>query len=119
MTKSAIHLICGRDDGVSLNNLSHDKATKRDYCGNWDLAVTDADSLVDGWLYLHPSKGALSEFGGRVVGHRVIQDDSLAHEERVVFILEADQQGRGQRWRGQDHQRAWTGGVVVATLPHE
>ena len=117
---NAIHLICRRDDGVNLNRvLLLDRATFSYRSGTWDLDAGEAQALVGGWLYLHPSKNKPSEFGGHISGFEVVQVDGLARETRIDFIFKASPSARGTAWRGQSHGMAWTGGIVPAGLPHE
>jgi hypothetical protein len=116
---SAIHLICRRDDGVSLKNLKFDRATKLYRSGKWDVSIEDAQSLVGGWIYLHATKNAPSEFGVVIQDFAKITDTSYAHPERIIFHVDSRLEGKGQRWRGQCHSMAHTSGVVDATYPHE
>ncbi len=115
----AIHFICGRDDGVSLNHLHFDKQSKSFRSGQWNISEDDAKALVGGWVYLHPTKASKSEFGGRVVGFEPVIDDTLAHSARIVLIVQKRHEGAGQMWRGKDHTMAHKGDLVEANLPHE
>ena len=115
----AIHLKCGRADGVSLNNLSYDKSNRSFRSGQWDISIDDARSLVGGWVYLHSAKSARSEFGGLVVGFEPVVDHSLAHENRIILVIEKRMEGTEQRWRGKSHTMAHEGGTIDAQLPHE
>jgi hypothetical protein len=115
---SAIHLICRRDANGDLNYLSHDGGTIY-RSGRWDINQHEAAELLNGWLYLHPTKKDPSEFGGRITAFEVVERTGNPHPIGIVFTLEARREAREQRWRGQDHGRAWTGGVVENSLPHE
>jgi hypothetical protein len=115
----AIHFICRRDDEGGLKNLKFDKATKRYLSDKWDVAIEDAQSLVGGWIYLHPTKNAPSEFGGIIRSFEAITDTSYAHSERIVFLVDSRLEGKGKRWRGQSHSMAHTSGLVDVTYPHE
>ena len=117
----AIHLICRRD-GVSLKGLSRIEGKPAFYqscC--WALREADhPQSLVGGWVYLHPvSKSAPSEFGGKV--HEVVaaHREGKSIEEGYILVIEAKPEGKNQKWRGAEHVMAWTGGVIDASLPHE
>jgi hypothetical protein len=118
---NAIHIICRRDDGQNLNGLTLVDSGRRLYrscC--WDIVPQEAADLSGGWLYLHPTKAMSSEFGGRIVSvEQVLDEAPVAHQERVALIFEARIEARNQTWRGMDHGRAWTGGVVAASLKHE
>src|SRR5215217_4270045 len=119
----AIHFICRRDvDGINLNGVSvvqkGPSPIYRSCC--WDISEPDAEALIGGWVYLHPKKTSLSEFGGRVLKFEAGQEWlDKAHQNRVAFFLEASPRGKGQIWRGVDFSLAWTGGLVEAALPHE
>ena len=64
-----------------------------------------------GVIYLHKKKAEASYFGGRVEGFTLIDTDRK-HSRRVVFTLRSLAEGKGVRWRGASHGRAWTGGLV-------
>ncbi len=115
----AIHFICRRDDGVSLKNLKFDKTSKQYRSGKWDVAIEDAQSLVGGWIYLHPTKTAPSDFGGVIQGFEPITDASYAHPERIIFLVDSRHEGKHQRWRGRRHSMAHSSGVIDARYPHE
>jgi hypothetical protein len=115
----AIHFICRRNDGISLNNLSYDKESKLFRSGYWDISKAEAETLVGGWVYLHPTKSAGSEFGGVVTGFERVVVPELLRPERVVLLVEKRPEGFGQRWRGKDYGMAHTGQCVAADLPHE
>ena len=115
----AIHFICKRDDGVTLNGVKRDGATGNHRSGQWDISDDDARSLVGGWLYLHPTKADRSEFGGVIVGYEPVVDKQLAHAERIVLLIEKRREGSGQRWRGKSHGMAYSSGLVSADLEHE
>jgi hypothetical protein len=74
---------------------------------------------MGGWVYFHPTKRKPSEFGGRILALAQGERIGAAVPTGTVFTLEARREGQGQKWRGKDHGRAWTGGVVPATLRHE
>lgn len=114
----AVHLICTpTNTPEGWLYLDHpEKGSPRYRSGFWFFKQDDARSLVGGWLYLHEKKRMLSGFGGKIVGFEVTQFEG---GERVVFEVEASRYGRKQKWRGLDHGRAWTGGLVDVDLPHE
>lgn len=62
-------------------------------------------------IYLHQTKSKLSYFGGRIVSFHMIETDN-AHSQRIVFRFTFRPEGKGKVWRGTDHDRAWTSGVV-------
>jgi len=72
-----------------------------------------------GWVYFHPTKAGTSVFGGVCLHVEKVQVDDAAIEDRLVFEFRARREGSGNAWRGRDHMRAWTGGIVEPTLPHE
>ena len=116
----SVHFICQRD-GAGLKGLTPVDPRAHLYrscC--WDLTSEEAESLVGGWLYLHPSKNAPSEFGGPIIRFERIWDEGGAkRQDRVWFEFEAKREGRGQKWRGQAHGMAYTSRPVAADLAHE
>jgi hypothetical protein len=116
----AIHLICRRDiDGVSLNHLSFDNEAQLHRSGRWDLPQADAQALVGGWLYLHPSKSVPSEYGGIIVGYECLTDPTLGHPHRIIFLVRRRRDGNGQKWRGNSYSMAYSSGLVPASYTHE
>jgi len=87
----------------------------------WAFRPTDdIESLVGGWIYLHPvSKNSPSEFGGVIREVHLTQREGVAIEDGYILVIEAREEGRDQAWRGANHGMAWTGGVIEASLPHE
>ena len=117
MKKFAIHLLCRRDEGGRLKNLSTIDAPNNLYrSGYWKMSQKTAESLVGGWIYLHPGKALVSEFGGVISGYREVQYTGAS---RVEFDFVARREGRGQSWRGRRHAMAWGGEAVAADLEHE
>jgi hypothetical protein len=113
----SIHFIC-EHQGIGWRNLHRDSdGTYRS--GYWDISREDAENLVGGWLYLHERKSEASAFGGKILEFEVVQREELAHAKRVVLRLEVHGDAKDQKWRGNTHNMAWTGGVVEAVLPHE
>jgi hypothetical protein len=116
----AIHLICRLGpNGMWPDNVTNDPTTRVFTSGYWDLSVEDAERLVGGWLYLHTAKAKPSYFGGSVSGfERVVRDD-VARANRIALKFHPSAFGRGQNWRGHDHSRTWTSGLIRAGLSHE
>lgn len=115
----AIHLVCGHDERHQPNNVSPEPGTKTFWSGNWDLSEDDAARLVGGWIYLHATKGSPSYYGGPVRAFSPVTVSGVARQRRIRFRFAPSFLAKGRRWRGQDHGRAWTGGLVEASLPHE
>ncbi len=116
----AIHLICRREEDGHLKGLSLiSKGTFESCC--WALGdVQDAQSLIGGWVYLHPNgKSHRSEFGGVVRAVRPAGREGTAIKDGFAFVIEVRREGRDQKWRGAAHRMAWTGGIAGAHLPHE
>ena len=64
-------------------------------------------------IYLHETKSAASYFGGRVTSWCHATDhDTAEHAGDVIFTIEANVEGKGQPWSGQDHSMAWTSGLL-------
>ncbi len=115
---NCIHLVCRPDKTGTLTNL---KSVRHPIYRSetWELSRADAEALVGGWLYLHPTKASPSQFGGRVIsveesGHRTARG-----KPEYAFLVEARLEGKGRKWRGLSHAMAWTGGVVAGSHPHE
>jgi hypothetical protein len=115
----AIHFICKRTEGTRLRNLTFNKVTTIWRSGLWDLSPEEAQSLVGGWIYLHPTKTARSEFGGIIEGFESVTDRSYSHAKRIVFLVNNRPDERGHRWRGRSHGMAHNGGAVEAIYAHE
>ena len=118
-TVLAIHLICRRDDGVSLNNLRPTEQRGTFLSGRWDLTDEESRVLVGGWMYLHSTKATSSEFGGIIEAYERVTVDEAGRPQRTVFRVRKHGAGRGQRWRGKRHGMAHQGDPVPADLPHE
>lgn len=116
----AIHLICRRKTDGHLEGLSFIGDGMFESCC-WVLGDSrEAQSLVGGWAYLHPTgKTSPSEFGGVIRAVRPAVREGKAIKDGFTLVLEARREGRGQKWRGAAHGMAWTGGIVGAGLPHE
>jgi hypothetical protein len=52
--------------------------------GNWDVKENVAAALVGADLYLHSAQNALSHFGGRILGYRVLTTEPVG---RIVFQI--------------------------------
>ena len=115
----AIHLICRRDDGVSLNNLRAVEPRGTFLSGRWDLTEKESRALVGGWIYLHATKADRSEFGGLIEGYERVTVEEAGHTQRTVFRVRRHKAGNGQRWRGKLHSMAHSGDPVPADLAHE
>ena len=104
--KSA-HLICKSANGVS-------KADGKNtyFSGSWVIPKEEANELIGGRLYLHENKSEPSYFGGSVVEWRNSKREVGAIEEGVTFVIEADKDGKGARWKGNSHAMAWFSGIV-------
>ncbi len=102
---ASIHFICRNRANLTLLKLPVYES------GDWDVSPEDAEKLIGGMIYLHQTKAKPSYFGGRVESYRG-KDTSNPRSRRIVFVLTAIQQGRGAKWPGASHPRAWTSGVV-------
>jgi hypothetical protein len=118
MSKS-IHLVCERGLDGWPRNVTSDPVTKMFRSGFWDMAASDAETVVGGWIYFHETKKSKSYMGGRVHGVEPTVAPGLAHPDRIVFAFRPAREAKMCAWRGQGHGRAWTGGPVDAALPHE
>jgi hypothetical protein len=82
----SVHFKCGRDDGINLNGVSFDKGKGVWRSASWDISVADAEALIGGWIYLHPTKAARAEFGGRILSFERVKIDK-PHEHRIAFVF--------------------------------
>jgi hypothetical protein len=118
MSKS-IHLKCDRE-GAGLKGLKLiDRENRLHRSVSWELSQAEADEIVGGWVYFHPSKAAPSEFGGIVVNVEHTDKLNRYGKPEIAIILQFQPEARGQKWRGANHGMAWCGGVVPKTLEHE
>ena len=101
----SIHFVCR--DRQNLNPVKHPLYES----GHWDLTPEEAKNLVGGMIYLHQTKTKLSYFGGRIDDYRSVETEN-ARSQRVVFIFTYRPEGKGAKWRGADHARAWTSGII-------
>ena len=102
---SSIHFICR--DRANLHPVNPPVYES----GDWDVTPEDADKLVVGMIYLHQTKAALSYFGGKITSYRMTETDNL-HRRRIVFTFTSMPEAKGVKWRGTNHSRAWTSGVI-------
>jgi hypothetical protein len=118
----AIHIKC-EPEGIGLKGMTQiGGGLYRSEA--WPFTEGEANLLLarapeGGWVYFHPTKAETSVFGGVCLRVEKVQVEDAAIEDRVVFEFRARHEGRGNAWRGQDHMRAWTGGIIEPTLPHE
>ena len=115
----AIHLKCVHDDRRQPRNLIYDPGAKAFWSGNWTLSDKEAEALVGGWIYFHVTKAEPSYYGGLIYEHTRVKISGVARQDRIKFRFQPSSAARGLRWRGQDHTRAWTGGLVEAAQAHE
>jgi hypothetical protein len=93
---SAIHIICHRDDGGNLKGLSRITGKQPRYLSEcWAIRDEEASQLLGGWVYFHPTKKKLSEFGGRILDMAIGEREGAATPLGIVFTLEAHNEGRG------------------------
>jgi hypothetical protein len=115
----SIHLKCVKLPNGQAMNVSHLAGTSNFISGYWDISDRDAEALIGGWLYLHETKASRSYRGGPISGfiHEIRTD--VVHQDRIGLIFRPMVEGIGVGWRGQSHGMAWTGGLIIADLPHE
>ena len=103
------------DDGPGLRHLWPAPGEKDVFhSGYWDLPLAEAETLIGGMLYLHETKAKPSRFGGRVLSVEQREMNEFARPMRVVFKVESLREGRGQKWRGADHDMASYGSIIEA-----
>nr|WP_295743494.1 hypothetical protein [uncultured Acidocella sp.] len=81
--------------------------------------MADAEQIVGGWVYFHPAKAKLSEFGGVVVSVEPTTELSGPDKPEIAIILEFRPESREQKWRGAEHGMAWCSGLVSPSFEHE
>ena len=116
---SSIHLICGHDDHGRPNNVTFDGKERAFWSGRWALSTEEAERLVGGWLYLHTTKATSSYYGGTILDWKTVSVAALARSDRILLKFQPAQAARERSWRGKDHGRAWTSGLVEMDMPHE
>ncbi len=118
MTK-AIHFICRPNVQGQPSNVTFEDLEKAFWSGYWDISEEEAKALVGGWIYLHPAKREPSYYGGQISDWRKVKRQDVAHEDRIALRFRPAVQAKGQKWRGHDHPRSWTSGLLDADLVHE
>jgi hypothetical protein len=109
----AVHLICKGTPENKRNGLEPTKIEGDIYASRgWNFSGDEADSLVGGMIYFHRTKANLSFFGGKIKGWEWTVSDDVARPNRIRFIFERKDAGKYQKWRGQDHTRAWTSRII-------
>jgi hypothetical protein len=103
---ASVHIVCRR--GLHVHPIEHPVYET----GNWDFSTVEADQLVGGTIYLHESKGERSYFGGTVEAYRLADVPEKAHSQRIVFRIRSTANAKNVSWRGANHVRAWTGGII-------
>ena len=104
----SIHFICKDNDVV----ICIDKLNQIYTSGDWPIDECEASILNGGMIYLHNKKSHLSHFGGIVQDFTIKICDEYAREKRVVFTVKSVKEGKGVKWVGKCHDRAWTSGVI-------
>ncbi|HMK89927.1 MAG TPA: hypothetical protein VK446_09900 [Methylocystis sp.] len=115
----AIHIIC-HAEGSGHQNLWRldDPALYRSAC--WPFPnFRDLQPLIGGWIYLHELKSEPSYLGGVIQKIESCERHEARIENGYAFIFRADDAAKNRPWRGQAHDRAWTGGLVQANFEHE
>ncbi|RKH66761.1 hypothetical protein D7W81_15015 [Corallococcus aberystwythensis] len=67
---------------------------------------------MGGTIYLHESKAKRSYFGGTVLSYEIVEVPEKAHAQRIMFRIQSTAEAKDKEWRGANHGRAWTGGVL-------
>ena len=94
---ASVHIVCRR--GLHVHPVEHPVYET----GNWDFSTVEADQQ---------SKGARSYFGGTVEAYRLADVPEKAHSQRIVFRIRSTANAKNVSWRGANHVRAWTGGII-------
>ncbi|MFB1485399.1 hypothetical protein [Corallococcus sp. RDP092CA] len=103
---ASVHLKCQRER--NLHTVAHPIYDS----GYWDFTPEEAAQLVGGTLYLHETKAERSYFGGTVLSYEVVNVPEKAHSQRIMFRIRSTAEAKNKAWRGANHGRAWTGGIL-------
>lgn len=101
-----LHLICRQE--LNLTKVAHMVYAS----GNWDMSPDEARRLIGGTIHLHESKAEPSYFGGLVTDVEEVRSPDVAHQDRIRFIFTPTREAKNVRWRGLDHDRAWSSGIL-------
>lgn len=74
--------------------------------------MVEAKSLIGGMIYLHEKKSMLPTIGGRIYDAKWSLSFDKFHVFRIKFFFESITEAKKQRWRGANHDMAWTGGII-------
>ena len=116
MTKAA-HFIC-KPDGRSLRNLEH-LGNGRYRSWAWIMAPSNAEALVNGFIYLHTAKANGARIGGRVLQAELVERHEAKRLDGYAFTFQVMPEARDVRWRGQSTSLAHASGLVEADLAYE
>ena len=72
----------------------------------------EAAPFVGGALHLHEPQAERSYFGGTVLSYEVVHVPEEAHAQRIMFWIRSTAEAKNKAWRGANHGRAWTGGIL-------
>lgn len=120
----SIHFICKRQGtglrGLSLNSnpysfSSFEISQGEGISGFWDIKESEAERLVDGFLFLHEVKSRKASFAGKIIDYEVVVLDEFQRSKRVAFKLKAlNAHANPTFWpkNGASHAMAHCSGVV-------
>ena len=109
----ALHLICKGTKENKANGLEPNRLSDGSWASKgWNFKGHEAESLVGGMIYFHRKKANTSFFGGKVLSWEWTTAADVARANRIRFIFEFTGTERYQKWRGQDHTRAWTSRII-------
>lgn len=109
----AVHLICKGTPKNKKNGLEPKRVEGDIYASRgWNFNGDEAESLVGGMIFFHRRKAYSSYFGGVILAWEWVVADDVARPNRIKFTFKYAPEGRYQKWRGQDHTRAWTSRII-------
>jgi hypothetical protein len=116
MTQSA-HFI-NRKQGQGREGLTRIAAAHYTSCC-WVISEEEATKLLGGWIYFHETKADRSAMGGVVTAVQRADRIGESQPDRYVISFDSRIEGKGQKWRGADHNMAWWSGIVETMDSHE
>lgn len=94
----SIHFICKRE-GIALKGLYLNKNPDphsslqifkgEGLSGFWDMKESEAQELIDGYLFLHETKSQKASFAGKILDYEVVTLEDLGRPKRIAFKLKA------------------------------
>jgi hypothetical protein len=109
----AVHLICRyEEDTKRPKGIKKIAGSIQHTSEAWCFSNEQAESLIGGTIFFHKTKADKSHLGGKITAFEEIIRDDLARKDRIKFTFTPTTEAKNQRWRGKDHNIAWTGEII-------